>query len=136
MKSIKPIKIVIADDSTMFIEGIKALLRSAGRFEILDIYDNGEDLVASRSINIADVVLVDINMPKLDGLQAAQQINFQNAKIPLIAVTMHKDDVYLQDIIGVGFKAFVYKPNVATDLLTTIDKVLNDEFVFPTSLRM
>jgi len=53
----------------------------------------------------------------------------------MVAITLHKDEVFLQDIIGAGFKAFVYKPEVASSLIKVINRVLNNEFVFPNNLK-
>lgn len=136
MEILKPIKVVIADDSPMFREMLKVMFKSSDKYEVIDEYTNGEDLVISSSVNIADVVLVDIDMPIKDGVQAAREINYQNASIPLIAITLHKEAVYLHEIISAGFKGFIYKPEVATQLFSTIEKVLEKGFVFPASLKM
>lgn len=129
------VRVIIADDSRMFLDGVMAMFHSNDKYKVIEVFENGADLIASEMIHQADIILIDINMPKVDGIRAAQKINFQNANIPLVAVTMHKDEVYLQDIISAGFKAFIYKPNIAESLFTVIDRVLNDEFVFPANLK-
>ena len=129
------IKAIIADDSPMFLQGVKTLLQSEGYVDVIATYSNGADLINSELINHADILLIDINMPQIDGINAAKKINFINTKIPMVAITLHKDEVFLQDIIGAGFKAFVYKPEVASSLIKVINRVLNNEFVFPNNLK-
>jgi len=129
------IKAIIADDSPMFLQGVKTLLQSEGNIDVIATYSNGADLINSELINHADILLIDINMPQIDGINAAKKINFINTEIPMVAITLHKDEVFLQDIIGAGFKAFVYKPEVASSLIKVINRVLNNEFVFPNNLK-
>ena len=129
------IKVICADDSKLFVEAIKAIFSANDKYDLIEIHNNGAELLESSNIHIADVILLDINMPELNGIETAKRINFSFTNIPLIAITMHKDDMYLQEIIGAGFKAFIYKPDVETALFDVIEKVLDDEFVFQKNMK-
>lgn len=130
------IKVIIADDYPQFIEGIKLVLSTNTKFQIIDECSDGQELVLCTNLHRANVMLIDLDMPKLNGLEAAKHINMEYPHIPLIAVTMHKDEIYLLDVICAGFKGFVYKPETAENLLRVIDEVLSDKFIFPKTLKI
>lgn len=130
------LRIIIADDSDYFIEGIRAVLEISDKYELFEVHSNGLTLVNSKNLHMADIILIDINMPKLNGIEAAKKIDFQHGNIPLVAVTMNRDDIYLKEIIGAGFRGFVYKPDVASTLFDVLDRIMNQEFVFPDNLKI
>lgn len=130
------VKIIIADDSKSFIEGLTLLLNTSGKYEIINICQNGEELVKCKNLYDAGILLIDIDMPILNGLEAAELIDREFPYIPKIAITMHEETLYLKDIISVGFKGFVSKPDTAITLFDTINQVLENNFVFPENLKL
>lgn len=132
----KNIKIIIADDIPEFIEGLKVLLTMSEKYQIIDILNDGEALVNSSVLHKANLILTDIEMPIMNGFEAAKRINYNYPDIPIIALTMYFDKIYLEDIIKAGFRAFIHKPNIADELFDVIDKVLNNKFIFPHNLRL
>jgi DNA-binding NarL/FixJ family response regulator len=130
------IKIIITDDSTSSIEALEILLTSDSKFEVLDRCANGAELCRNRNLSIADLLLIDIEMPIMNGIEAAKKINFIHPHIPMIAVTMNVRTIFLKDVVYAGFKGFVYKANIQSDLIPTIEKVLNNKFVFPKDLNI
>lgn len=131
-----PINIIIADDSKDFIEAFTLRLSRNKDYKIIDICYNGKELVESQHLHCAHVVISDIEMPLLNGIQAAKKINWQYPKLPLIALSMYKERIYLIEIIGAGFSGFIYKPDVSTTLFDTISDVLNKKFTFPTDIKL
>ncbi len=129
------IRLIIADDSVLFVNGLLKLISTNSEYEVIEVVYNGEDLINSDKLNGADIILIDIDMPLLDGLKAAQQINFLSPHIFLVAITMHKDIVYLNEIVRAGFKAFIYKQEVPDTLFNVLDLVMSDNFVFPDRLK-
>ncbi|MEN8119880.1 MAG: response regulator transcription factor [Bacteroidota bacterium] len=129
------IKIIIADDSPKYIEGLKVLLSTSSKYQILEVCENGRELIQSSKLHLADLLLIDINMPEMNGLEAARIIDVDYPHLPMIAITMYQDELYLKDIISMGFNAFVHKPEAANNLLIVIDQVLNKKFVFPNNLK-
>ncbi|MBN1952928.1 MAG: response regulator transcription factor [Bacteroidales bacterium] len=130
------IKIIIADDNEDFLEGVQILLATRDDTEVIAVYRDGAELLDSPKLYDADLIISDIQMPSLNGIDAASRINFRYHHIPMIALTMHMDKLYLNDIIGAGFKGFVYKPDAAIDLFPTIDAVLDNKFVFPKGIMV
>ncbi|MFC2106807.1 response regulator transcription factor [Bacteroidota bacterium] len=131
----KEIKLIIADDNITFIEGITLLLQKFENIEILEICNNGLEVINSKNLSKADLLILDIQMPKMNGIETAKKINFMFPKLPMIALTMFIESVYLDEIISSGFKGFIYKPEVFKDLKVVIDMVLDGSYVFPSYLK-
>lgn len=127
----KIIKIIIADDSPNFLEGLSLILSRRENIEIIGTYKTGVELVNSQYIHHADLVLTDIEMPEMNGIEAARRINYLMPKTTMIAITMYLEKAYLETIIEAGFKGFIYKPNISKELFDVIEKVLKNEYVFP-----
>jgi len=131
----RKIKTILTDDSDSFLEGLEQLLINENQFEILGRCKNGRELIGHSQLALADLLLIDIEMPIMGGIEAATRINYVYPYLQMIAVTTNIKTIFLKDIIGAGFKGFVYKPNVTSELKSTIDKVLNNKFVFPKELN-
>lgn len=130
------IKVIMTDDSTSFLNGLESMLQTDERFEIIGRCANGSELLMNGSLGQADLLLIDIEMPVMNGIAAATKINFVDPQIPMIAITTNVRTVFLKDIICAGFKGFIYKPNIQAELFPTIDKVLKNKFVFPKELNL
>lgn len=130
------INILIAEDNEQFSEGIRLILRKFPKYCVLDVCRNGQELLDSSFLITADLILTDIEMPVLNGINAAKRINILYPEKPIIAITMHTEMVYLEDLILTGFRGFVHKPDIAVHLIEVIEKVLNKNFVFPYNLKL
>lgn len=130
------IKLIIADDNATFIEALNFFLSKYEKFKVIDICNNGLELVESKKLFEADVLLVDVQMPELDGISAGKKINQRFPKLPMIAITMIEGAVYLDELVYNGFRGYVHKLEIPTKLIDTIDKVLNKTFVFPNHLKI
>lgn len=129
-------KILIADDNDIFIEGLSLLISTNNQFEIIGTCKNGRELINSPLLISADLLLVDIEMPELGGIHAATIINRQFHELPMIAISMFSERVYIQEVLGAGFRGFIHKPDVSKMLFDVIDRVMNNEFAFPNNLRL
>jgi len=132
----KKIRLILVDDNITFLEGLKSMFKDKEKFEILDTYNSGIDLLRSEEFNKADLILLDIEMPELNGIETARRINFLSPNTKLIAITMYQDIVYLQQLIEVGFKGFVNKTQVGEKLFPAIESVLNNRFLFPKDIEL
>lgn len=130
------IKIIITDDSLPFCEGLKHLLSEFETFDIIATYSNGKELLESDILLLADLLLTDIEMPIMGGVEAGKRVNFLHPDLPMIALTMHQEKVFLNEIIGAGYRGFVHKPDISKELMNVIDKVLNNKFSFPNGLKI
>jgi len=117
--------IIIADDHKIFREGISQLIQRSSSKTIVEEASNGIeviDILKKRAINI---VLLDINMPLLDGVETAKEIkkNWHNVKI--IMLTMHDSQKYIKNLIEIGVNGYLLKTTSSKELLEAIDVVLN-----------
>lgn len=132
----KIINIIIADDSPVFIEALSFLFSKNQKYNIIDVCSNGLELVSSKNIYHADILLIDIEMPVMNGYQAATKINFNYSSLPMIALTMHSENVYLSEFIKAGFRGYIHKPDSYQNLFRVIDEVINNKMVFPKNIKI
>ena len=103
-----PQKILVADDELLVVQGIIGLLKTLG-FEIIGPCKNGEEAIALVREDRPDMALLDIQMPILDGMQAAQII-FHEYDIPVVMLTAYSDDTFLRNSIAAGVFGYLLKP--------------------------
>lgn len=130
------INIILADDSTSFMDGLELILAKSPNCVIIDKCYNGKELLECPNLHKADLLITDIEMPLMNGIEAARRINYVFPFLPMIAITMHQEKIFLQEIIMAGFKGFIYKPEVSHKLNDVIQQVLNDKFAFPNNLKI
>ena len=129
------INIILADDNKIFIEGLKVILFKCPKYYLLDTCDSGIELLESPNLNIADILLLDIQIPVITGIELAKKINLKYPNLKMLALSMHIDKVFLEDIIGAGFKGFIYKPETPKILNVVIPKILSGQFFFPNNMK-
>ncbi|MCG8698498.1 MAG: response regulator transcription factor [Bacteroidales bacterium] len=88
------------------------------------------------NLPVADILLLDIDMPELNGMEVAKLVNQKNPNLKIIAVTMYEDNLYLKELVLRGFKGFVSKKRVTKNLYETIIQVQNNNYVFPDIIKM
>ena len=110
------ISIVIADDHAFFREGLVKVLQTGSRFTIVGEATNGEELVALASEFAPDLLIVDINMPVLNGIEAVKQINHLGIDCKIIALSMHNEDSILAKMLDAGAMSILDK-NTSRDQL-------------------
>lgn len=131
MKSLNKINLIITDDNPAFVEALRFFLSKFDVFEIIAVCRNGLDLINNNNLPNADLLLVDIEMPEMDGLEAAGILKTRYPDLPLIAVTMHQDQILVKEIMNAGFNGVAYKAEVGKNLVNSIEKVLSDSYDFP-----
>ena len=115
-------RILVADDHTMLLEAFKALLEP--EFEIVGTVTDGRALLAAFSRLNPDVVLMDIAMPLLNGLDAGRQLKLQQRSVKLIYVTMNPDPELAGEALRLGASGYVLKSSAASELTQAIREAL------------
>ena len=115
-------RILLADDHTMLLEAFKALLEP--EFEIVGTVTDGRALLAAFSRLNPDVVLMDIAMPLLNGLDAGRQLKLQQRSVKLIYVTMNPDPELAGEALRLGASGYVLKSSAASELTQAIREAL------------
>jgi len=114
--------VILADDHTIVMEGLRKLLERD--FEIADTVSDGAELLASAGRLKPDVVLLDISMPRLNGIEAARQLKEDLPATKLIFLTMHADAVFVSGAFRAGAHGYVLKRCAAAELVEAIHEVL------------
>lgn len=114
-----PIRVLIADDDALIREGLKIILQTDGRFEVMGCVENGLKALEFCSREQVDVVLLDVRMPVLDGLQAARKISDATHVKPLILTTFDDDDFILNAVKN-GAKGYLLKGSPPSQIMDAI----------------
>ncbi|GAB4573344.1 MAG: response regulator transcription factor [Anaerolineae bacterium] len=126
----EPIRILIADDHTLFRDGLRALLSSVEDISVVGEAASGQAAVALAADLIPDVILMDIQMPELNGIEATRQILRANPHIGVIMLTMFDDDDSVFAAMRAGARGYVLKGAEQTAMLRAIRSVASGESLF------
>jgi DNA-binding NarL/FixJ family response regulator len=118
-----PIKVLLADDHSMVREGLRRLLAEDPEFNIVGEAADGSQALSLVKQLQPDVVLMDINMPVTDGIAATRQITEQWPHIPVIVLTMHRDDTHVLNAIQAGARGYVLKNASSAEVASAIRTV-------------
>jgi DNA-binding NarL/FixJ family response regulator len=124
------IKIVIVDDHALFREGLRALFKAIGDIELVGEATSGMEAVALVEEHQPDVVLMDIDMPGMNGVEATRSILDQSASTGIVMVTMLEDDASVFSAMRAGARGYVLKGAQPAELLQTIRAVANGQALF------
>jgi len=118
------IRIIIADDHQMFIDGIRSLLEHEEDIEIIGEALDGEQVLRLVSSMPVDMILMDINMPKLDGLQATQQIKAKYPDTKVLMLTMYNTPEYIVGVADAGADGYILKNTGKHELNEAIRSIM------------
>lgn len=121
------IKVMIADDHVIIREGIRQLLEFSGQIEVVSEANDGEDCLKVLNNSLPDVLLLDINMPKKNGLEVLEEIRNKKYPVKVLILTVHNEVDYLVKAIDIGVDGYLLKNSSSSELLTAINAVMNDE---------
>lgn len=116
-------KILIADDHQMFIDGLRSLLEGSANISVVGEARNGQQVLELCDDMEVDIVIMDINMPVLDGIQATRELLKKNPSIKILALSMYNDKEYISDILKAGALGYILKNTGKEKLLTAIDTI-------------
>jgi DNA-binding NarL/FixJ family response regulator len=126
----EPIRVLIADDHTLFREGLRALLASIPDIEVAGEAARGQDVLIKASELEPDVILMDIQRPELNGIEATRQILQAQPDTGIIVLTMFKDDDSVFAAMRAGARGYILKGVDQTVMLRAIRAVANGESLF------
>jgi DNA-binding NarL/FixJ family response regulator len=127
-------RLLLADDHTLMLDGIRLLLEP--EFELVGCVGDGQMLLAAAMESKPDVILLDISMPVLNGIDAAHQLRKMLPSAKVIFVTMHADADFVTEAFRAGAAGYLLKRSAASELLTAIREVLKgNHYVSPLVTR-
>lgn len=117
---LKPIRVLLADDHVMLRQGTTALLRREPDIEVVGEADDGEQAVKLAMQLRPDIVVMDVRMPVLSGIEATRQIRENMPEIQVLVLTAHDDDQYIFSLLKVGASGYLLKTAPVKDLVNAI----------------
>ncbi|HKL22023.1 MAG TPA: response regulator transcription factor [Tichowtungia sp.] len=118
------VRLIIADDHLLMREGLCSLLKSEDRFSIVGEADNGQQAVELAHKLMPHLVVMDVSMPDLNGIEATRQILDENPNIKIVALSGHSNMVFVREILEAGASAYVLKSRAYEDLIRAVDEVM------------
>ena len=134
MNEEKSYKILLADDHALFLSGLQGLLARRPECEVVGTATNGEECLALMRERTHDVVLMDIDMPVMDGIRATEQAVTDNPDEKIITLSMHGDDEFYFRMVEAGAKGFILKSSDIDEVVTAIRTVCDGGTYFSQEL--
>lgn len=117
------VKIILADDHALLRSGLRLLLQSDPSIEIVGEASDGLSLLHVLETKMADVIILDLSMPNMDGIQCIKEIKSRGYKSKIVVLTMHEDENYIVKVMHAGAMAYVQKGAVDTEIFEAIRNV-------------
>jgi DNA-binding NarL/FixJ family response regulator len=128
------IKLIIVDDHKIFREGLKTLLEKIGKFEVIAEASNGQELIDILPYKKPDIILLDINMPVMDGTAAAEIISRDYPDIHILVLSMFGEEEYYHKMIQIGAKGFILKETGYRELEKALEDIYHGDCYFSQEL--
>jgi len=126
------LRILIAEDHQTVREGIKLLVNSQPDMEIVGEAGDGEMAIDMVKTLKPDIIIMDISMPRLNGLMATKRLRAANEQVKILTLSRHTDDGYLQQLLAAGVNGYVLKQSAPTHLINAIKEVArNNSYIDP-----
>lgn len=117
------IRILIADDHTLFREGLKHIMAEYTDLVVANEAGNGQEVIEKIRNNDYDMVLLDITMPGMTGLEALKQLKNDKPKLPVLVLSMHPEEQYAVRVIRAGASGYLRKESAPDELITAIRQI-------------
>lgn len=124
------VRIVLADDHKILLESLNFVLKKQPDIEVVSTVSNGAELMNVLARTAVDVVLMDIQMPELDGFQAAVGIRTRFPQVKILVLSMHNDSSYLERMYELGAAGYLLKTADIDEIIEAIQKVAQGESYF------
>ncbi|HEY6408649.1 MAG TPA: response regulator transcription factor, partial [Ktedonobacteraceae bacterium] len=129
-------RVLIADDHLLFRDGLRALLSSASDAELVGEATSGEEVIALAANLQPDLILMDIHMPGINGIEATRLILHASPHIRIVIITMFEDDASVFAAMRAGARGYVLKGSNHTEMLRAMRAVANGEAIFSPSIAI
>ncbi|HLX43965.1 MAG TPA: response regulator transcription factor [Bryobacteraceae bacterium] len=130
-----PIRILLADDHTVMRNGLRLLLERQSNLQVVGEAADGREAVELAASEKPDVVVMDIAMPHLNGVEAARQIAMRSPQTAIAILSMHSDESYVIRSLKAGARAYLLKDSAEADLIAAIQAIMKGQSFFSPAVR-
>lgn len=134
LKDMKKLRILLADDHKVVREGLRLLIESQQDMRVVGEAANGEEVMQKARKLKPDLVVMDLSMPKLNGLQATEQLKMEHPDVKVVALTAYEDESYLRQLCRAGAAGYVLKRSAGDELMLAISTVAKGGVHFEAAL--
>lgn len=117
------IRVALADDHPVVLAGVKALIQAAPEMDLVGEAADGDAALKLILESTPDVVVIDISMPRLTGLELVQRVGQERGAVKMLVLTVHEDRAYVQKVLGAGARGYLLKRSAAEELVRAIRAV-------------
>jgi DNA-binding NarL/FixJ family response regulator len=128
----RTIKVLLADDHAIVRQGLKLILAAQPDFEVVGEAANGREAAELAEKLKPDIVLMDVQMPDLNGIEATRRMVAANSRIKVLVLSMHKEALYVREVLKAGARGYILKDAIDTELLSAMRSVARgDGYISP-----
>jgi two-component system response regulator NreC len=128
----RAIRVLLADDHGIVRQGLKLILATQPDFEVIGEASNGREAAELAEKLRPDIVLMDVQMPELNGIEATRRMVAANARIRVLVLRMHKEALYVREVLQAGARGYILKDAIDTELLSAMRSVARgDGYISP-----
>ncbi|MBR9982250.1 MAG: response regulator transcription factor [Desulfatitalea sp.] len=134
---IEPVRILLVDDHTIVRQGLARLLEEQPDFKVVGEATNGHNAVAQALALSPDIIIMDIAMPRMNGIEAAKRIRKQLPKTKILILSMYSHEHYIHDLMETGINGYLLKDASGRDIIKAIRAAMNNEtYLSPTISKL
>jgi DNA-binding NarL/FixJ family response regulator len=130
------INIILVDDNKVFRSVLSKFLQNEFNFNIIGEASSSVEFFEFKNITLADVILMDLQIPETDGFAITKKLIMDFRDVKVMAITMHSEMAYLQELINVGFRGCVFKTEVFQKIEDAIQCVVGGKYYFPAGIKI
>ena len=123
----KKIKVILVDDHELVRMGFRLLLEGANNLEVIAEFSSGEEVVNEFLNYEFDLIVIDISMPGIGGIEAIKRILLKKPKTKILVLSAHEDDLHANRVLKAGAKGYLTKRSAPSELVEAINKVISGE---------
>jgi DNA-binding NarL/FixJ family response regulator len=130
MQTSPPIRLAIADDHPTFRKGLALLLTQAPGIELMMEATDGQDLIEKMETTQPEVILMDISMPRMGGIEATQYVREHWPEVKVIILSMHDDDSFVTHLVELGANGYLVKDSESDEIIRAVQTVATEDYYY------
>lgn len=129
------LSVIIVEDHSIIVEGLSSIINNADELELSGAFSTAEEAMEFLETNTADILLLDISLPAMSGIEMCRLVKQKNKKLKIIALTNHTERSVINDMLTNGADGYLLKNTSKNDLIESIFQVLDNKFILQSELQ-